>query len=127
AAPVLEVAVLTGVGIEQRTQAVTRSGGGGRWHPGIAEEAVADGEVQTPARRQVGRGLGKGVVVVLAYRGGASGQGFAGFCRREPELLIAGNQDQGQKGQQAALERRHRGTIRVSGKTGRQGYQAGVI
>ena len=47
-ATVLDVTALTGVGIEQRAEAVP--GGGGRRgdHPRVAEETVADAEIHAP-------------------------------------------------------------------------------
>ena len=51
---------------------------------------------------------------------GACRECLSRLCRREVRLLLAGDQGQGQKGQQAALERRHRGTIRTGKKAGRQ-------
>src|SRR3990167_3745483 len=45
AAAVLDMAVLAGVGVEQRAKAIARGGGGRCGDPGIAEEAVADAEI----------------------------------------------------------------------------------
>lgn len=79
AAAVLHMAVLAGVGIEQRSQTVARGGGGRGDDPGVAEETVAHAEVQAPARGEVGGGQGEGVAVALQHRGRAPGQVFAGL------------------------------------------------
>ena len=50
AATVLDVAVLAGIGVEQRPQAVARGGSGWRDDPRAAEETVAHAEIQAPDR-----------------------------------------------------------------------------
>ncbi|MNY63445.1 hypothetical protein D3C86_2004050 [compost metagenome] len=73
AAAILDMAVLAGIGVEQRAQAIAGGGGGRRGHPGVAEEAVADAEIQAARGRQIGRGQGEGVVVELEHGGAAGG------------------------------------------------------
>jgi hypothetical protein len=90
AAAVLDVAVLAGIGVEQRAQAVARGGGGRCDHPGVAEKAVADAEVQAPGRHQVGRGLGKRFAILAPDRGIARRQRFAGLGWRR--RAVAGTQ-----------------------------------
>ena len=92
ATAILDMAVLAGVGIEQRAQAIARRGGGRRNHPRVAKETVADAEVQAPRGRQVGRGQGKGVLVALVYRRRATGPRFTRLCFREARGVIASSQ-----------------------------------
>ncbi|MNF60774.1 hypothetical protein D3C84_423960 [compost metagenome] len=103
ATAVLHVAVLAGVGVEQRAQAIACGGGGGGDHPGVAEEAVADAEVQPAHRREIGRGHGEGVLVELAHGRRATGQMLAGFGLGEPRRVVTGTEAEGQQqGRQAA-------------------------
>src|SRR5690606_42073696 len=76
-AAILDVAVLAGIGVEQRSQAI--AGGGGGWgdHPGVAKEAIADAKVQAAAGRQVGRRQGKRIYIAALDGGRACGQRFA--------------------------------------------------
>ncbi|MNE49351.1 hypothetical protein D3C80_1438640 [compost metagenome] len=69
AASILDVATLTGVGIEQRAQAVTCVLLRGRNLPGIAEKAVTDKKIHSPKGRQVGRGHGKPITVCFVNTG----------------------------------------------------------
>ena len=90
AAAVLEVAGLAGAGVEQRPEAVGGLRRGGRGHPELAEEAVADLEVELALEGHVGRGAREGVGVrrLLAGRGAAGqrlealGRGEVGSRRR---------------------------------------------
>ncbi|MNC16271.1 hypothetical protein D3C75_641200 [compost metagenome] len=113
AATVLDVAVLTGVGVEQRAEAVAGDGGGGGDHPGVAEEAVADTEIHTSRRREVGRGQGVGVLIGSVDRGGTAGQLLAGLGGAEAWGLglLAGGQGetQGQCAEQAQDRRNGHG------------------
>ncbi|MCY1524915.1 hypothetical protein D9M68_598750 [compost metagenome] len=63
AASVLGVTGLAGPRIEQRPQPVRSLRGGGRRHPVLAEQAVADLELLAPLEAHVGRRLGKDVGV----------------------------------------------------------------
>ena len=82
AATVLDMAVLTGVGIEQRAEPVARGGAGRRDDPGVAEEAVADAEVQPARRREVGGRHRVGIGILLEHAGGTAGQRLAGLGGR---------------------------------------------
>ncbi|MNH09766.1 hypothetical protein D3C79_692270 [compost metagenome] len=96
-ATILDMAVLAGVGIEQRAQAIT--GGGRRWcdHPRVAKETVADTEVQAPARGQVRRRHRVGILVAFAHRCFTTAKGFAGLSLGETRGVITGDQRGGQK------------------------------
>ena len=54
ATAVLDMAVLTAIGIEQRAQAIARGGGGRGNDPRAAKETVTDAEIQSPGGRKVG-------------------------------------------------------------------------
>ena len=110
AAAVLDMAVLAGVGIEQRAQTVARGGGGRGRDPGVAEETVADAEIQAARGRQIGRGQGEGVLIGFMDRGATGGQRFARFGLGKARGLIAAGQAEGEEqGEQAAEQRVHRG------------------
>ncbi|MNY24714.1 hypothetical protein D3C86_1584500 [compost metagenome] len=91
------MAVLAGVGVEQRAQPV--AGGRGRRgdHPRIAEKTVADTEIQAPHRRQIGRGHGKGLAITLAHRRTAATQRFAWLGLGKGRGVIARRQAKGQQ------------------------------
>ncbi len=96
AAAILDVATLAGVGVEQRAQAVTGIGAGGRGYPGIAEEAVTHTEIQPPGHRQVALRQGEGVVIGLLDRAFATAiRGFlngVGRCQKQGAQQQAGKE-----------------------------------
>ena len=108
AATVLDVAVLTSIGVEQRAESI--AGGGGRRsdHPRVAKETVANTEVQASAWRQVGRGHRVGILVALVDGGFATGKGLAGFSLGKTRGVVAAGQSHGQKqGAETEQRRRH--------------------
>ncbi len=98
AAAVLDVAVLAGVGVEQRAEAIAGGGGGRGDHPGVAEEAVADAEVQAPrSGERLAEGREKAFWSRLLTGGAAASRALAGFGRGEARWSVfAGAQRQGQ-------------------------------
>ena len=99
AATVLDVAVLAGIGVEQRPKPVARRGGRRGDYPRAAEEAVADTEIQTPTGRQIGGWHGEGVVVGFAHRRGPAGAGFARLGFGKARGIITTAQAQGHEQQ----------------------------
>ena len=127
AATVLDVAVLAGVGIEQRTEAVAR--GGGRWrdHPRAAKKTVTDTEIHPPRGRQVGRWQREGILIALAHSRRAARTRFTRLGLGKARGVIAGTQAQGQQQcGQAKRQRRHqtsckRAKTKAQSLTGRGG------
>lgn len=97
AATIAHVAVLAGVGVEQRAEAIAGRGGGGSDHPGVAEEAVADGEVQASLGREVGRGQRIGVAIAALHRRLAAGERLAGLGLGETRGVVTGGEGEGQQ------------------------------
>ena len=94
AATVLDVAVLAGIGVEQRAKAVTGNGRGRGDDPGIAEETIAHAEVETAQRREIGRGQRERIVVGFEHGSAAARKGFAGFSLGELWCLVTATQSQ---------------------------------
>ncbi|MNJ67853.1 hypothetical protein D3C77_640580 [compost metagenome] len=97
ATAIAHMAVLAGVGVEQRAQAIACGGGGRGDHPGVAEEAVAHGEVQAPLGREVGRGQGIGIAVAALHGRLATRQRFAGLGLGETRGVVTGGEGKGQQ------------------------------
>ena len=73
AAAVLQMAVLAGARIEQRTEPVGSIGGGRRGNPGLAEDGIADLEVELALEIHIAGGEREGVGGGgRAARGGAA-------------------------------------------------------
>ncbi len=66
AAPVLDVAILTGTGVEHRAEAVGGEGRGGRGHPEPLEETVAERELAALGEVQIGLRLAERFRVAAA-------------------------------------------------------------
>ncbi|CAI8980838.1 hypothetical protein EMIT0347P_90035 [Pseudomonas sp. IT-347P] len=107
AATVLDVAVLAGVGVEQRAETIACRGCRGCDHPRAAEKAVADTEIHPARRWQVGRGQGERVLIGLAHGRRTTRTCFTRFGLGETRGVIAGTQAQGQK--QCGQAKRQRG------------------
>ena len=97
AAAVLQMAVLAGAGIEQRSQAVGGVGRGRRGHPVLAKDGVADLEVELALEIHIAGGEREGVGGVgRAARGGAAARlllarfGFAEVGGRREQALHRG-------------------------------------
>src|SRR5690606_34175523 len=73
-ATIFDMAVLAGIGVEQRAEAVPSSSGGGCDHPRVAKEAVTDAEVEASAEGHIGGRQRKGGSVGNAHTGGTAGQ-----------------------------------------------------
>src|SRR5690606_17905975 len=96
-AAVLDVAVLAGIGVKQRAQTIACRSGRRRDDPRVAEEAVANAEIQAPHRWQIRRWQGEGVLVELHDRRAAGRQGFAGFGVLEAWCVVTAKQAERQK------------------------------
>ena len=64
---ILYVTALAGVGVEQWPQSIAGIRAGRGFDPGVAEETVADTEIQAPGHGQVSLGQGIGIVIELIH------------------------------------------------------------
>ena len=103
---VLDVATLAGPGVVQGAQTVRGRGGGGRRHPELAENAVADVEIELSFESHVGGRMREGVRVRRRQRGrGAAGVSFEGLGGTE---VARGPSDLGHPKRVGGIARRDR-------------------
>ena len=85
-AAILYVTALAGVCVEQWPQAIAGIRAGRGFDPGVAEETVADTEIQAPGHGQVSLGQGIGIVIELIH-----GAFAPGLDRRLDRIRVLGS------------------------------------